>query len=366
MQPASLSTAFLVPVAQAVVRIAGARAEISTATWSATFEGELAYDVARVAQGMVSPRLEALSRANQAAAALVSWRKYAWLPLTALDAVRLDGFDTLFVELVGICNERCLHCYAESSPQVKAALERSTCEAIVDDGLALGFHRIQFTGGDPLLCSFLPELVERAAGYGVREIYTNGLALGEELLARLAPHGPSFAFSYYSHDPAIHDAITRTPGSQRRTRNAMARVIALGLPVRAAIVVLNENVDGVDATIADLRALGVQTVSCAASKSAGRGSSFMWRPHASDVQGGGGHRAPDATREGKLAISYEGKVVPCIFNRTRVLGEVSLTRRLSDVVAALASTPGPAADAEKLSCSSCRTTDYALATITGA
>jgi MoaA/NifB/PqqE/SkfB family radical SAM enzyme len=285
------------------------------------------------------------------------------LPLTALDAVRLDGFDTLFVELVGTCNERCLHCYAESSPQVKAALEQTTCEAIVDDGLALGFQRIQFTGGDPLLCSFLPELVERSAGYEVREIYTNGLALGEDLLTRLAPHQPSFAFSYYSHDPAIHDAITRTPGSQRRTRSAMARVIARGLPVRAAIVVLNENVDTVDATIAELEALGVRTVSCGASKSAGRGASFMWRPHANGVSSGG-HRAPDAMKQGKLAISYEGKVVPCIFNRSRVLGEVSPTRRLSDVVATLASSPGPAADSAKLSCGSCRTTDYALSMLT--
>ena len=60
-------------------------------------------------------------------------------------------------------------------------------------------------------------------------------------------------------------------------------------------------------------------------------------------------------------MTYEGNVVPCIFNRGRVLGTVDASHRLGDVIATLAATPGPAADADKLSCSSCRLTDYALA-----
>ena len=360
-----MAAAYLIPRADAIVRITGSRAEVTTASWSASFDGELAVDVSRVATGAVSARLAALAKANQAAAAIASWRELAWLPLTALDALRLDGFDTLFVELVGMCNERCVHCYAESSPMVTDALAREVCEAIIDDGLALGFRRIQFTGGDPLLCSFLPELVARAKDYEVREIYTNGLSLDEELLGKLAPHRPSFAFSYYSHDPAAHDAITRTPGSQRRTRAAIARAVGRGLPVRCSLVVLPENVDQVDATYEDLHGLGVTAIYAAPSKSAGRGASFLWRPRDTGAAGAGasaGHRGA-AMHDGKLAVTYTGEVVPCIFNRSRVLGRVTSSHRLRDVVAALAVAPGPAAGADKLSCSSCRTTDRALAVL---
>jgi MoaA/NifB/PqqE/SkfB family radical SAM enzyme len=357
VQPENLRS-FLVPAAQAVVHVSGDRADISTASWSASFEGVLAADVVRVATGTVSARLAALAKLNEVAAALASWREHAWLPLTALDALRLDGFDTLFVEVVGICNERCLHCYAESGPSVESSLERATVEAIIDDAATLGFRRIQFTGGDPLLCSFLPELLARASAFAFREIYTNGLALTDELLDKLAPHKPSFAFSYYSHDAAIHDAITRTPGSHRRTRAAIGRVVARGLPVRAAMVVLNDNVDGVDATVADLKGLGVDFVSTGASKTAGRGNAFAWQPRSG---GNAGHRGTDVRSEGKLCITYEGNVVPCIFNRSRVLGTVSPTHRLNDVIATLAATPGPAADANKLSCGSCQLTDFALA-----
>jgi MoaA/NifB/PqqE/SkfB family radical SAM enzyme len=358
LQPEQL-TSFLVPAAQAVVHIDQSRADISTTTWSASFEGVLARDIAHVAAGTVTERLAALAKVNETAAAIASWHTHAWLPLTALDALRLDGFDTLFVEVVGICNERCQHCYAESGPTVEGALDRETCLSIIEDAKELGFRRIQFTGGDPLLCSFLPDLVAAASSFEVRELYTNGLALTDELLDRLAPHRPSFAFSYYSHDPAIHDAITRTPGSHRRTRAAISRVVARGLPVRAAMVVLNDNVDGVDATVDDLKGLGVGFVSTGASKSAGRGNAFSWQPRSS--QANAGHRGESVKSEGKLCISYDGNVLPCIFNRSRVLGSVGPTRRLRDVIATLAATPGPAADADKLSCGSCQLTDFALA-----
>lgn len=362
LQPANLQprklTSFLVPAAQAVVHVHGDHADISTASWSATFEGIVASDVAELARGTVTPRLAALARHNDAAAAVASWHAHVWLPLTALDALRLDGFDTLFVELTGVCNERCQHCYAESGPTVEGALDRATVESIIDDAAVLGFRRIQFTGGDPLLCSFLPDMLARATAFETREIYTNGLALTDELLAKLAPHKPSFAFSYYSHDPAIHDAITRTPGSHRRTRAAIQRVVARKLPVRAAMVVFNDNVDGVDATVADLENLGVGFVSTAASKTAGRGNAFAWQPRS---QANAGHRSADVKSEGKLCITYEGHVVPCIFNRSRVLGTVGPSSRLRDVIADLAVAPMPPADADKLSCGSCRMTDFALA-----
>jgi MoaA/NifB/PqqE/SkfB family radical SAM enzyme len=352
---------FLVPGAGAIVRVGPARAEVRTSTWSASFDGVIASDIVEVAHGRVSPRLDALGASNSAAAAVASWRGLEWLPLTALDAVRLDGFDTLFLELIGTCNERCVHCYAESSPQVRAALDRETCEAVIDDALAAGFRRIQLTGGDPLLCKFLPDLVARAAPFAVREIYTNGLLLDDRLLDRLAPHAPSFAVSYYSHDPAVHDAITRTPGSQRRTRAAIERAIVRGLTVRVGLIVLTENVHTVDETYADLQRLGVSMISVGAGRAAGRGSAFAWQPRAEHASATAGHRDADSESEGKLAVTYDGHVVPCIFNRSRVLGTVGADRRLRDVLQTLAATAAPAAGEERLSCGSCRVTELALA-----
>jgi MoaA/NifB/PqqE/SkfB family radical SAM enzyme len=361
--------AFLVPRHGGLISMGpGRRVEISDLLggWSAVVEGVLADDVAELARaGTVSPRLRAMASSSPAIERISSWTTERWVPLTPLDALRLDGFDTLFLELTGTCNERCLHCYADSGPTVGAALDRATCEAVIDDAAALGFRRIQLTGGDPLLCAFLPDLVERAARhpFTVREIYTNGLLLKEPLLDRLADSRPSFAFSYYSHVADTHDRITRTPGSQRRTRRAIELVVARGLPIRASIVVLPENQAEIAATVAELRALGVTSVADAASRAVGRGEAHLWDPEAAQ---GDAHRGDgDARAEGRLAVTYQGDVVPCIFNRASVLGRVG-PARLTDILATLSARPTARRgrslldDRAALACAGCRTTTAAL------
>src|SRR5690606_31241235 len=118
----------------------------------------------------------------------------------------------------------CVHCYADASPEVNTSLPLDACQQALVDAKALGFVRVQFTGGDPLLYKELPQLVEQAASLGLRpEVYTNGLSLGPSLLGKLAPHCPGFAFSFYSANAEVHDQITRVPGSQERTLRPTAR-----------------------------------------------------------------------------------------------------------------------------------------------
>ncbi len=131
----SPSLNFLVPSAGAVVRVRDARAEVETSQWTLAFDGQLARDIGELAHGKVSPRLAALANLNESAKAVIKLGAMRWVPLTALDAIRLDGFDTLFVELLGTCNERCVHCYAESGPKVRDKLSRTTIEHVIDDGI---------------------------------------------------------------------------------------------------------------------------------------------------------------------------------------------------------------------------------------
>ncbi len=326
--------------------------------------------------------LRRLATAHPTLARLAGWLRTPAVPLSREHAVRLDGFDTLFVELLGRCNEQCLHCYAESAPTVTDALERDVVFRIIDDAVAAGFRRMQFTGGDPLLCDFLPEAVSYAAAVGVPsiEIYTNGLALHDRLLDELAPARPSFAFSFYSIDPDIHDRITRTPGSQRRTLAAIDRALARGLKVRVAIVVMQENAERVDELIDMLRARGVPFVSWSRTFSVGRGvelaasgRSVSEVPRREVEQGG--HRAPseDGVRAGlgKLAVTYSGDVVPCIFQRSSVLGNVRSGRSLAAIVrdggrvGARRGLPVANEARARLQCSSCRLTDAALGWLGG-
>ncbi|HSI03823.1 MAG TPA: radical SAM protein [Myxococcota bacterium] len=296
-------------------------------------DGEVAHDLWHCFErGEQSERVRALSLAQPLISALLAdQRRQAWSPRASLE---LGGFDTLFIELTGRCNERCLHCYADSSPEVTTALDRATCETLLDDAVSLRFRRVQLTGGDPLLCSFLPELVDAADPSLTVEIYTNGLALKDELLAKLSRRRPAFAFSFYSHDAAHHDAITRTPGSQARTRAAIARALAAGHAVRVSIIVMRENADDVAATIAMLEAMGVTDVSVAGTHAAGRGD--YWDGKVERASSAHLPRPPDNDSDrprGRLCVTAAGEVTPCIFNRKDVLGRVP-GARLVDIVAA--------------------------------
>jgi MoaA/NifB/PqqE/SkfB family radical SAM enzyme len=261
---------------------------------------------------------------------------------------------------------------------VTGALDRDQVLAVIDQAAAEGFRRIQFTGGDPLLCEFLPEAVAHAAARGVPqiEIFTNGLALTPQLLDQLAPHRPAFAFSFYSTDPETHDRVTRTPGSHRRTLAAIDRAVARGLSTRAAVVVLEPSTD-VDAVAALLRAHGVGMVSWTRTYAVGRGTELAGagaaRPRAEasgspQAAEGGGHTAPEGRAgRGKLCVTYTGDVVPCIFQRDTVLGNVRSGGTLSGLVAgaqaraeARHGRPMITDAARRLQCASCRLTDTAL------
>ena len=291
----------------------------------------------------------------------------------------------LFLEVTGRCNERCQHCYASAGPRVGAALSRDECLRVIAEGRALGFDALQLTGGDPLLCAFLPELAgaARAEGFPLVEVYTNGLALTPPRLEELAVHGVDFAFSVYSHAPEIHDGVTRVPGSLARTSLAIRRVVEAGLSARVSIIALEAAAEGLSRTREHVESLGVPTTSISMDipRQVGRGEGLAV-PELPEGALRPGHRGQQATVEarlagetleagapealerlrwpGKLAVAYTGDVLPCIFARAQVLGNVR-REALGAVVERLRERRArhpvdPERFAEKLACHDCRYT----------
>ena len=338
----------------------------------ATVEGPLCAEVeASLEDGAPTATLARLAPAHEALALIVQWLATPAVPLTVLDLVRQDGFDTFFLELLGRCNERCVHCYADASPTIDEALPRDTALRIIAEAAQLGFRRIQLTGGDPLLCDYLPEAARAArdAGFEHVEIYTNGLALTDGLLDALVSARPSLAFSIYSANADEHDRVTQTPASHRRTLAAIDRAIARGLAVRAAIIVVDPATD-VARVAALLAEHGVPEISASATYAVGRGTTTaadtITAP-SSPAGPIGGHRASDVRSEGKLCVTYTGDVVPCIFQRGNTLGNVrdgSLAELLNRGPRRSLTIAGDVA--RRLQCRSCRTTEAGLALLRGA
>jgi MoaA/NifB/PqqE/SkfB family radical SAM enzyme len=258
-------------------------------------------------------------------------------PLAPLDRATLlrgAGWRQLFIELTARCNERCVHCYAESSPEREESLDLAELRALLDDAKSLRFEVVQLTGGDPLISPHCIPAAEYAHGIGIPklEVYTNGLALRGEVYEHLRRLGVSFAFSLYSHDAARHDAITRTPGSHRRTTRAIRRALEDGLSVRTGTVIMEQNEGDADATRDYLAKLGVDpsAIGVGQSRAVGRGDlhdigkckTDPAPPRAGSIERHGDPLAEARPFGGTAAVSYDGEVYPCIFSRHLALGSI--------------------------------------------
>lgn len=294
----------------------------------------------------------------------------AFRPATATDLVRRGGWGILWIELVASCGLACAHCYAEGGAARDERLDFATILALLEDAAALGFRKVQLTGGDPLLSPHLLPAVDAARGRGLEvEIFTNGLLLAPPLLSALGARAVRFAFSLYGDEPAVHDSITGVAGSFERTVDAIRRTRAEGLGLRVAVAAMRQNALRIPATLRFARELtgdaGAVDIDVVRSVGRGRFDAGVALPQEAH-EGGLRHRDPERSRReegGRACVASNGDVFPCIFMRWVTLGRVGRDGRLREILAAPRVSPGwvlapeaelAAAAEERLTCSDCQ------------
>lgn len=145
------------------------------------------------------------------------------------------------LDLTYRCNERCVHCYLDHEDHG----EMTTAEILdlIDQLAAAGTFFLTLSGGEIFLRRDLFEIVERARErtFSVK-LKTNAVMVREAKAARLAALGiDAVDISVYSHRPETHDAITKLPGSFRRTLEGARLLRAAGLRVSFSNVLMRQN-----------------------------------------------------------------------------------------------------------------------------
>ncbi len=131
-----------------------------------------------------------------------------------------------YVQVTRRCNQSCRFC---SNPPTGRDITAAEVCARIDDLAARGYDGVIFTGGEPTLVPWLVDVVRHAIARGIApRIITNGHALADgPLLEALVTSGLRHAHvSLYSHDPAVHDGLTRNPGSHANAARALERALA--------------------------------------------------------------------------------------------------------------------------------------------
>jgi AdoMet-dependent heme synthase len=155
------------------------------------------------------------------------------------------------------CNERCIHCYLDHDDHG----EMSTAEIkdLLTQLSEAGVFFLTVSGGEVLMRRDLFDILEFARGllFNVK-LKTNGVMIREPQAKRLREMGvEEIQISVYSHRPEVHDAITKLPGSLRRTIEAIRFLRGHGLKVTIANVLMSGNMGDYQGVIALAKELDV-------------------------------------------------------------------------------------------------------------
>jgi MoaA/NifB/PqqE/SkfB family radical SAM enzyme len=184
----------------------------------------------------------------------------------------------------------------------------------IGQAAGLGATMIQLIGGEPAMSPAFPALLTYAVDAGLRaEVFTNLAHVTPALWGLFSMPGVRLAVSYYSDEPAGHDAITKVPGSHARTRANILRALERGIPLRTATV---EILPGQRAAQArdEMAGLGVARSRIDRVRRIGRGNHAGGTPDAGELCGRCG--------DGRAAISPDGEVMPCVMSRWLAAGNI--------------------------------------------
>jgi radical SAM protein with 4Fe4S-binding SPASM domain len=139
------------------------------------------------------------------------------------------------------CNERCVHCYLDHDDH--GEMTTSEIKDVLDQVAEAGTFFLTLSGGEVLMRRDFFAILEHARSllFNVR-IKTNGVMIRKAEARRMVDLGvEQVQISIYSHRPAVHDAITKLPGSLKRSVEAIRFLKSQGLKVVIANVLMTAN-----------------------------------------------------------------------------------------------------------------------------
>ena len=152
-------------------------------------------------------------------------------------------FSVLF-ETTYKCNERCQHCYVDSSCYEERK-ELSTCEVkhIIDNLYRANVGEITFSGGEFFARNDAVEIIEYASQKSfLINIFSNGTLLNSDMILRIARCDiRSYHTSLYGSTAETHDKITGIPGSFEKTIHTLKAFSELGVSTCVKTTMMTSN-----------------------------------------------------------------------------------------------------------------------------
>ena len=139
------------------------------------------------------------------------------------------------------CNERCVHCYLDHDDAGEMSF--AEIDRLLGEMADAGVFQLTISGGEPLLRKDFFAILRRARELGFNvKLKTNAVLIGAVEAAALRElYLDSVQISVYSHRAEVHDGITKVKGSLERSLAAARFLVAQGLRVKFAHVMMRLN-----------------------------------------------------------------------------------------------------------------------------
>lgn len=173
------------------------------------------------------------------------------------------------------CNNHCAHCYNEPG-RGKNVLNFEQWKQVLDKLDEIAIPHVVFTGGEPTIVPYLPDLVSYADHLGiVSGLNTNGRLLRNESLTEKLKEASldHVQVTLESVDPEIHDAMVGAKGAWEETVAGIKMAVKHDIHINTNTTLLTHNasVEAVNRLSDFLSSLGVKTFGLNALIRSGKG-----------------------------------------------------------------------------------------------
>ena len=142
------------------------------------------------------------------------------------------------------CNNACRHCWVSipaNSPERENELPFDQITRIVDEARTMGCRKWAISGGEPMLRPDFPEIFDYMTGKSASySLNTNGTLINAQI-ARLMKRKGTKMVALYGATAAVHDHITRTPGSFEATLRGFAYLKEAGAGFIVQLIPMKDN-----------------------------------------------------------------------------------------------------------------------------
>ncbi len=160
------------------------------------------------------------------------------------DLPKMRGIlNQVYILLTNACNLRCIHCSVDAGKRLKEELKKEEIFEIIDQIYEMMVPGVTFTGGEPTLMDYLPELIRYTASKPIKtHLMTNGYKISKSYAKLLVNNGLVHVnISLDGAQEKTHDTFRGVRNSFKKAIEAIRIFKGLGIYVETTTVIHEGN-----------------------------------------------------------------------------------------------------------------------------